>query len=206
MKGPAASGAYIPYSRLDRKAIAAALGQPAGKGTRAVASYDEDTTSMGVEAARAALRGAPALRPAGLYFAPAAPGYLDKTNATAIHAALDLDPATAAFDMLGSVRSGAGALRAVVDAARPTLAVLSDIRTGLPRGAAGRTLGVPPALRRGLPGGADEREGGDAAVAFLCAEDSAEAPVLAEPIAWAHTTAEFLDRWRQPAGAGVRQG
>src|SRR3989304_5699708 len=70
MKGIVAYGAYIPYFRLDRKAIAAALGQPAGKGTRAVASYDEDTTSMGVEAARAALRGAPALRPAGLYFAP----------------------------------------------------------------------------------------------------------------------------------------
>ena len=186
MNGIVAYAAYIPYFRLDRKAIAAALGQPAGKGTRAVASYDEDTTSMGVEAARAALRGAPALRPAGLYFATAAPGYLDKTNATAIHAALDLDPATAAFDMLGSVRSGAGALRAAVDAARPTLAVLSDIRTG-------------------LPGGADEREGGDAAVAFLCAEDSAEAPVLAEPIAWAHTTAEFLDRWRQPGAATSRQ-
>src|SRR3989338_5673163 len=138
MNGIVAYAAYIPYFRLDRKAIAAALGQPAGKGTRAVASYDEDTTSMGVEAARAALRGAPALRPAGLYFATAAPGYLDKTNATAIHAALDLDPATAAFDMLGSVRSGAGALRAAVDAARPTLAGLSDIRTGLPGGAPGQ--------------------------------------------------------------------
>ena len=117
MKGIVAYGAYIPYFRLDRKAIAAALGQPAGKGTRAVASYDEDTTSMGVEAARAALRGAPALRPAGLYFATAAPGYLDKTNATAIHAALDLEAGAAAFDMLGSVRSGAGDSQSVVTTA-----------------------------------------------------------------------------------------
>src|SRR3972149_5469571 len=147
MNGLVAYGAFTPYFRLDRKAIAAALGQPAGKGTRAVASYDEDTTSMGVEAARAALRGAPALRPAGLYFATAAPGYLDKTNATAIHAALDLDPATAAFDMLGSVRSGAGALRAAVDAGRPPPAVLSDIRTGPPGGAA-----APPARPPRPPG------------------------------------------------------
>jgi len=186
MNGILAYGSYVPYFRLDRKAIAASLGAPAGKGTRAAASHDEDTTSMGVEAARATLRGAPGLRPAALYFATAAPGYLDKTNATAIHAALDLDPTTAAFDMLGSVRSGAGALRAALDAARPTLAVLSDIRTG-------------------LPGGADEREGGDAAAAFLCGGGSAEAPVLAEVIASASTTAEFLDRWRQPGATTSRQ-
>ena len=50
-------GAYVPYFRLDRKAITATLGQGGGRGTRAVASYDEDTTSMGVEAARNALAG-----------------------------------------------------------------------------------------------------------------------------------------------------
>jgi len=64
-----------------------------------VASYDEDTTSMAVEATRTALRSAPAARPATLYFATAAPAYLDKTNATAIHAALDLGASAAAFDM-----------------------------------------------------------------------------------------------------------
>ncbi len=186
MNGIVAYGSYLPYYRLDRKAIAGALGQPAGKGTRAVASYDEDTTSMAVEAARAALREAPAVRPGAVHFATAAPAYLDKTNATAIHAALDLDPGAAAFDMLGSVRSGAGALRAALDAGRPTLAVLSDIRTG-------------------LPAGVDEREGGDAAVAFVCAGSAAGAPVLAEPVAWASVSAEFLDRWRVPGAPASRQ-
>src|SRR5215471_9125030 len=42
-------GTYIPESRLDRGLIGAALGTPAGTGTRSVAGYDEDTTSMGVE-------------------------------------------------------------------------------------------------------------------------------------------------------------
>src|SRR5207249_4812976 len=135
--------------------------------------------------ARAALRSAPAARPATLYFATAAPAYLDKTNATAIHAALDLDASAAAFDMLGSVRSGAGALRAATDAARPALVALSDIRTG-------------------LPGGADEREGGDGAVAFLLAPDSPAAPLLAAPIASASVTAEFLDRWRLPGEPASR--
>ena len=52
-RGLLAYGAYVPYARLDRKSIGEALGASAGSGTRAVASYDEDTTSMGVEAARA---------------------------------------------------------------------------------------------------------------------------------------------------------
>ncbi len=59
------------------------------RGPRSVAAYDEDTTTMGVEAARFALaqRGDGA-EPDALWFATADPAYLDKTNATAIHAAL----------------------------------------------------------------------------------------------------------------------
>jgi len=185
VNGIVAYGAYLPYFRLDRKAIGESLGAPAGAGTRSVASYDEDTTSMAVEAARAALRAAPNVRPEALYFATAAPAYLDKTNATAIHAALDLDTGAPAFDMLGSVRSGAGAVRAAIDASRPTLTVLSDIRTG-------------------LPGSGDEREGGDGAAAFLLA-DSQDRSTLAEPVAWASATAEFLERWRLPGDAASRQ-
>ncbi len=185
MHGLLAYGVYVPHYRLDRAAIGQALGVPAGKGTRAVASFDEDTTSMGVEAARATLRAAAGVTPAALYFATVDPGYLDKTNATAIHAALGLPDSAAAFDMIGAVRSGAGALRAALDARRPTLAVLSDLRTG-------------------LPAGGDERDGGDAAVAFLCGDDVA-GTVIAEPIAFASATAEFLDRWRVPGESASRQ-
>src|SRR5213593_3671598 len=169
MRGIAGYGVYVPHWRLDRKALATALGAPSGSGTRSVAGYDEDTTSLGVEAARAALRAAPRLAPEALYFATALPAYLDKTNATAIHAALDLTPSAPAFDMAGAVRSGAGALRAALDARGVALAVLADIRTG-------------------LPGGADERDGGDGAAAFVFGgADSgsgpdSDLPVLAEII------------------------
>src|SRR5881275_886955 len=54
MRGIAAYGVYVPYWRLDRKTIASALGVAAASGTRSVASYDEDTTSLGAEAARGA--------------------------------------------------------------------------------------------------------------------------------------------------------
>ena len=181
MRGLLAWGAYVPYARLDRKAIATALGASAGSGTRAVASYDEDSTSLGVEAARSALRRA-ALTPEAVYFATADPAYLDKTNATAIHAALDLPASAAAYDMLGSVRSAAGAMRAALDARGPALAVVADIRTG-------------------LAGGADEREGGDAAAAFLFGDGE----VVAEPLGHASRSAEFLDRWRVPGETASRQ-
>jgi hydroxymethylglutaryl-CoA synthase len=186
MRGIAACGVYVPYWRLDRAMIAAALGAPAGIGTRSVAGYDEDTTSLGVEAGRAALRAAPGVKIDTLHFATAQPAYLDKTNATAIHAALDLAPSTPAFDMAGAVRSGAGALRAALGARGAALAVLADIRTG-------------------LPGSADEREGGDGAVAFLCGDDSPDAPVLLEPVAQGSATAEFLERWRLPGEPASRQ-
>ena len=55
MRGILGWGTYIPYRRLDRSTIAAVAGTGGGKGHRSVAAYDEDTTTMGVEAARAAL-------------------------------------------------------------------------------------------------------------------------------------------------------
>jgi hydroxymethylglutaryl-CoA synthase len=186
MRGLVGYGVYVPYFRLDRKSVAAALGTPPGAGTRAVAAYDEDTTSLGVEAARAALRAAPGARPDALYFATALPAYLDKTNATAVHAALDLDASALACDMLGSIRSGAGALRAALQGGGTTLVLLADIRTG-------------------LPGGGDERDGGDGAAALLVADGTRELPLLAEPLAHASVTAEFLERWRVPGERASHQ-
>src|SRR5436309_1119001 len=169
-------GVYVPYWRLDRSRIGEALGT-FGSGTRAVASYDEDTTTMGVEAARACLAAAPeGVRVSQVLFVTTDPAYLDKTNATAIHAALDLDPRAPAFDMIGSVNSANGAMAAAAWAPIPTLVVMSDIRTG-------------------LPGGADESGGGDGAVAFLYSPDG---PALLESLGVGVATAEFLDRYRQP--------
>ena len=184
MNGIHSWGVYVPFGRLERKAIADALGAPAGSGTRVVASYDEDTTSMGVEAARLAVRTGPP--PAALVFATSAPAYLDKTNATAIHAALDLADATPAYDMAGSIRSGAGAMWAALHMNAPTLVVVSDLRTG-------------------LAGGSDEREGGDGAAAFVCGPGDAEHPLAADMIGSASVTAEFLERWRQPGDVASRQ-
>ena len=92
MRGIISYGTYLPHRRLDRSTIAAVAGTGGGKGTRTVASYDEDTTTLGVEAARRTLRATDA-RPGALWFSTVTPAYVDKTNATAVHAALRLPPA-----------------------------------------------------------------------------------------------------------------
>ena len=169
-------GTYLPYWRLDRKTIGLALGQPSGRGTRTVASYDEDTTTLGVEAARRALAaGAP--QPEGLLFSTPAPAYLDKTNATAIHAALGLPSRVGAYDLGGSSRSAVAAMAAAAALGThiPALVVVSDVRTG-------------------LSGGPDERDAGDGAAALLFAPEGA----VAEVIGGAASSDEFLDRWRVP--------
>ena len=163
--------AYLPAYRLNRADIAAALGAGAG-GTRCVAGYDEDTTTLGVAAALPVVEGRES-SVGSVWLATTDPVYADKTNATAVHAALDLPPAIVAADLGAAVRSG---IVALLQAARDGgLAVLAD--------------------RRGGPvGGTDEREGGDAAAAFLFGE---QAP-LAVIAGTASVTAEFIDRWRAP--------
>ena len=69
-----------------------------------MASYDEDTTTLGVEAARRALAVAPGA-PQDLLFSTPAPGYLDKTSATVVHAALGLGRDCGAYDFSGAPRS-----------------------------------------------------------------------------------------------------
>jgi len=82
-----------------------------GQGTLSVAGYDEDATSMGVEAARRA-RWNGSFTPASVHFATTAPAYADKTNANVLHAALRLGREVFATDHVGSMRSAVGALRA----------------------------------------------------------------------------------------------
>ena len=169
-------GSYLPASRIDRQEIGRTLGSSAGRGARVAASFDEDSTTMAVEAARAALADRDPADGLDVYLATTSPAYLDKTNAAAVHAALGLGGSGLAADLAGSVRSGIAAILAA--AASGGLALLSDVRVG-------------------LPGSADERGGADGAAALLFG-DPAEA--IAELVATVSLTTEVLDRWRSPAG------
>jgi 3-hydroxy-3-methylglutaryl CoA synthase len=171
-------GSYVPYFRLTRAAIGA------GKGERAVASFDEDAVSMAVEAGRDAVRGGVALD--GLLFATLSPPYAEKLNAATIQAALDLPEQIASAELGGSSRMGLGALL-----------------LGLDLGAAGRrTLVCAGDVVVGAPGGGRESQGGDAAVAFVTGPDG---EAIARLIGRASSTMEILDVWRLPEERFGRQ-
>ena len=83
-----------------------------------------------------------------LLFATSSPAYLDKTNATAVHAALGLGADVFAADLIGTSRSTIAAIRGALAGAG--LVVAADVRVG-------------------RPGSSDERAGGDGAAALLLA-------------------------------------
>lgn len=178
MRGIISHGGYLPHHRLQRSAAAAVLGGRPRRGTRAVASHDEDTTTMAVEAGRRTIATTGAV-PSAIWFSTANPTYLDKTNATTMLAALQLPRTTIALDLGGAVRSGLGALISAGRSAGTVLAISSD-------------------MRGGLPASADELGGGDGAAAFVIGDDAPEAPVIAEIIGSASTSEEFFDAWRIP--------
>ena len=181
MRGIISAAGYVPYWRLQRSAITAFHGGR-GIGARSVASYDEDTTTLAVEAARLLPHdGVPT--PTSLWFVTSDPTYLEKNNASILHAALRLPATAGAFDLGGSLRSAAGALRAALASTEPSLVVSADIRAG-------------------LPNSADESAGGDAAAALLVGEAD---HVAAEYLGGASATREFLDRWRTPGDGRNRQ-
>jgi hydroxymethylglutaryl-CoA synthase len=181
MHGILSYGSHVPRHRLQLSEIGQALGGTGGRGSRTVAGYDEDTTSMAVEAARDALSGHDRSAIEQVMLATSVPAYLERANAAVVHAALQLPSTALALDHLGSMRAAAGAL---VAAARhrgdgALLAIFSDTRSG-------------------LPGSADEKLGADGASALLVGPGSDEWPVIAEFLGTASRTLEVFDRWRVP--------
>jgi hydroxymethylglutaryl-CoA synthase len=179
MRGIISAAGYVPFRRLDRGEIAKTFGSGGGKGTRSVASFDEDTTTMAVEAGRLARRSTPeGTTLDALWFSTANPAYLDKNNASAIHAALRLDTHVAALDFGGALRSGIGALRSALDGNGTVMVIASD-------------------MRGGLPTSADESQGGDGAAAVVVGSDG-DGPIIAEYLGAGSATEEFIERWRAP--------
>lgn len=185
MRGIISTAGYLPHWRLQRPAIAAVLGGSAGKGARTVASYDEDATTMAVEASRRALRAAVDHEVSAVWFATTSPTYMEKTNATVLHAALRLPATVMAADAAGALRGTNAALRAALRSTEPgVLVAAGDVRTG-------------PA------GSTDERDGGDAGAAVLVGDGDA-ASLVAEFLGAGSATREFLDRWRVPGEVRTR--
>ena len=172
MSGIVSYGAYIPFNRLQRAAIGAAMETGGGKGERSVASYDEDSVTMAVEAGSAALLAVDTAEIASVYFASTSAPYQEKLNAATVHAALNLKASARALDFGGSVRAGLGSLIMANESATVS----------------GNALVTQADIRLGAPEGAAESNGGDGAAAFVVGNEN----VIAEIVATYSETLEHL--------------
>ena len=186
MAGITAYGAYVPLYRLSRAEVARAWDAPPAPGEKAVANYDEDCLTMGVEAAMDCTRGIDTENIDGLFFASTTSPYKDKQTAATIATVLGVKKDAVTMDFGGSLRSGTNALRAAVDAVKS--------------GSAKSILVVASEVRLGYPAGANEMNIGDGAAAVLVGDKG----VIAEVEGSHSIYEEFQDHWRSDRDQFVR--
>lgn len=186
MAGIVAYGAYIPFGRLSRAEIARAWGSTAPPGERAVASYDEDSLTMGVAAALDCLTGVDPGTVDALHFATTTPPYTEKQCAATVATVLGLPSEAVTMDFSGSLRCATNAMKAAVDAVRS--------------GSARRVLVCAADTRPGYPAGPLEMSIGDGAGALLLGSTD----TVAEVEGFVSRFDEIQDVWRSDRDRFIR--
>jgi hydroxymethylglutaryl-CoA synthase len=184
LAGIAAWGSYIPTFRLDRTTMGKAWDTPSLPGERAVSAGDEDSLTMGVEAALAATAGRDLSELDAVFFATTTSPYAEKQGAATIAAVLDR-PSAFTSDITGSLRSATTALRMA----------LSSVASGAARSA----LVVAADARPAEPASATEQLFGDGAAAVLITHDGPAAILAATGV-----TEDFTGPWRRTSDDYVR--
>ncbi len=179
MAGIVGYGTYVPRYRLPRELIAKEWGQPSMGGERAVASHDEDSLTLAVNAALHALPDGQAPDVDAIFFASTTPPYREKQSAATIAAVLEAPASVRTVDIGGSLRSATSALRAALDTVR---------------GGSRQALVCAGDCRMGEPDTLAEQQYGDAGAAVLIGGDGA--PVIAEVIGACSLSEEIAGSWR----------
>ena len=137
-RGIVDAAGYVPPMRLDRGSIFAAnaWANPAlkglARGSRSMCNWDEDSITMGVEAARRCLAGRKREGLRRLYFASTTPPFADRQCATVAVEALNLSDQLATVDMGNSRNAGLQALCEALRGGGPALVVAADARLARP--------------------------------------------------------------------------
>ena len=184
MPGITAYGAYLPRRRLQRSAIAAANTwfdaslRGLARGERTMCSWDEDTVTMAVEAARDM---GPAAQTGALFLASTTHPFAVRQNAGIVADALNLGSDLRTMDVAGSLRASTTALMSALDAA-----------------AAGTQAVVVAADRRKARAGSPmEMLSGDGAAALQVGAEGEIATLLGS----ATVAADFIDHFRASGDA-----
>ncbi|MED4749817.1 OB-fold domain-containing protein [Brevibacillus choshinensis] len=191
MKGILSYGAYIPYNRLQRNKVKEFFGTSVFAGEKAVASFDEDSVTMGVEAAFHCLQGQDITKLASVHLATASGPYKEKSSIPTLVQALDLPANVKGVELAYSLRSGTSAILAA-KANEMTLVIASDCRVG-------------------APSGNNEQVFGDGAVSFLMGSGEGvivhllDAQIMHEDIVgqWQSQSDTFSQSWEDRFLSGV---
>ena len=138
MIGIKSYGAYLPKYLMPRELIANAWDFPAVPGTKAIASVDEDSLTMAVEAGIDCLSGIDPKSIDGLYFASTTQVYTEKDSASFIATVLDMREDIITTDFTDSLKAGTTALSRAVDTIKANkdikslLVIASDTREAEP--------------------------------------------------------------------------
>ena len=181
MAGIVSYGAYVPFLRLSRDVVAKGL-----PGEKAVANFDEDSTTMAVAAALDCLDGSDRRDIDALLFASTTFPYKEKQSSTIVAAAADLRRDIFAVDVANSLRSATAGM---------TLALNS-----VASGAAKQVMITAADCRLGQPGSEFEANLGDGAAALLIGDSN----VIAEVEASYSISDEIMDVWRDDTDTFVR--
>jgi len=186
MTGLLSYGAYIPFHRISRAEISRAWGGFAMPGEKAVANSDEDSITMGVEAAVDCLRGIDKGEVDALFFATTTSPYKERLCSAIIAMALDLPAEVRTMDFTGTLRAGTTALKCALDAVKA--------------GSAKKVLVIASETRIGAPAGDFEQALGDGAAAVLVGEGD----VIGEISDSYHMSDEFSGVWRADGDTFLR--
>jgi 3-hydroxy-3-methylglutaryl CoA synthase len=181
MIGISSFGAYLPFFRLNRGAIANGL-----KGERPFANFDEDSITMAVAAVMDCLRGVERENVDGLFFASTTSPYREKQASTTIAVATDLQQDIITADYANSLKAGTSALRSAADA--------------VAAGTARQVMVAAADIRMGAPGSLSEQSLGDGAAAILMGKDDVVA-TLEGSYSLCH---EIMDTWRIDGSRYIR--
>ncbi len=157
--GIASHAVYVPRLRLERQEIAGFngwfnAGLKSKKGTRAVCSWDEDSITMAVEAARGCVSPEDRETVTDVSVASSTHPFVEPASSMYLTAALRLPENVSSIDHVGSQRVGVSALRQAFEKPHASsLVVASDRRQAKPASPAEMTYGAGAAAVHVTPGG-----------------------------------------------------
>ena len=176
MAGVVSFGTYIPHYRLPRDLMAKEWGIPSLGGERAIASFDEDSLTMAINASIDALGNREPQALAGVFFASTTSPYREKQAAVTVATVLDASPEVRTMDFTDTLRAGTSALFTALDLVKNGKQILvcaSDVRMG-------------------EPDSQQEQQYGDAGAAIVVGTEN----VIAEVVGTYTVSREFLGTWR----------